>query len=265
MASVEEKDMKIAYFDCFSGISGDMTLGALLDLGFSVDILREELHKIPVEGYEINVTKEKRMEIAGTRFEVTLKDHERHSRTFSEIKILIESSNLSSAVKERSIAIFQKLAEVEGGIHLNPPDQVHFHEVGAIDSIIDIVGVCIGIDYLEIQEIYSSPLPLGSGFVQTRHGCYPVPAPATIALLEGLPTIGTDIRAELVTPTGAAIIAVLAQNCGPSPAMINLSVGYGVGGNDLADRPNLLRIIVGKKNISERNLILGRRASLVTD
>ena len=247
--------MKIAFFDCFSGVSGDMVLGALIDLGLSQDFLREELNKISIEGYEIHVAKEKRMEVAGTRFKVELKKHDHHSRNFAEIKHLIESSGLSPSVKEKSIDIFQKLAEVEGRIHVKPPEQVHFHEVGAIDSIVDIVGGCIGIDFLGIQRAFSSPLPLGSGFVETRHGPLPLPAPATIALLKGVPTVGTDIRAELVTPTGAAIMVALAEGYGPSPAMEILSVGYGVGARNLSERPNLLRIIVGNMKISENETL----------
>jgi len=206
------------------------------------------------------VAKEKRIEVAGTRFKVKLKQNDVISRNFSKIKKLIEYSSLSSTVKEKSIEIFQNLAEVEGRIHMKPLEKVHFHEVGAVDSIVDIVGVVIGIDYLGIQRIYSSPLHLGTGFVKTRHGFIPIPAPATIALLEGVPTVGTDIKAELVTPTGAAIITALAEGYGPSPAMEILSVGYGVGTRNLSERPNLLRIVLGNKIISNNEILSDNRS-----
>lgn len=239
--------MKIAYFDCFSGISGDMTVGALIDLGFSPDILKDELRKVPIEGYEIYVVKEKRMEIAGTRFNVNINSKDLPFRSFSEIRKLFESSSLSSAIKEKCLEIFHSLATVEGRVHMLDPEEVHFHEVGAIDSIVDIVGVVIGIESLGIEEIHASAVPLGSGFVETRHGPLPIPAPATIALLDGIPTFGTGIKAELVTPTGAAIVRALAKSYGPPPLMKIISVGYGVGRKNLTERPNLLRIILGEK------------------
>lgn len=244
--------MKIAYFDCFSGISGDMALGALLDLGLSPDLLKDELKKLPLDGYELIIGKSVKNGISGTDVQVLLADaheHDEHHhsahRSFKDIQALIEGSALQASVKAMSIRIFEKLAQAEGKIHDKPPEEVHFHEVGAVDSIVDIVGTAIGLDALGVQRYITSPLPLGSGMVRSQHGLLPVPAPATLELLKGIPVYSKHIRSEMVTPTGAAIIAALCTEFGDFPAMTVDAVGYGMGKKDF-DIPNCLRVCVGE-------------------
>jgi uncharacterized protein (TIGR00299 family) protein len=239
--------MKIAYLDCFSGVSGDMFLGSLLDAGLPFHELRECLLTLPINGYQINIKREARNEIFGTRFLVSLDEGINDHRGLKTIREVIAQGDLSETVKEKSIKIFESLAKVEGEIHNRPPEEVHFHEVGAVDSIIDIVGTVYALERLHIESLYVSPLPLGSGFVMTAHGKIPVPAPATIALLKGVPVFEAGIPYEMVTPTGAALIKGLAASFGSMPSMVVQEVGYGVGTRDLPDRPNLLRILIGEE------------------
>lgn len=240
--------MKIAYLDCFAGASGDMFLGALLDAGLSLDDLRTALSTLPLQGYTLRVLKEERNHLFGTRFIVDIEKDRQPARSFGDIKTLIHAAGLSPWVKDTSTRIFECLALEEGRIHDSPPEKVHFHEVGALDSIIDIVGAVFGMESLGITSLHASSLPLGSGFVESRHGRIPLPAPATIALLKGIPVYDSGIRAELVTPTGAALLKGLACAFGAMPPMIVEQVGYGVGSRELADRPNLLRILVGRES-----------------
>lgn len=239
--------MKIAYLDCFSGISGDMFLGALLDLGLPRKLLKQELEGLSLGSYKIKITFEQRMQITGCRVEVSLPQKKCHHRKLAEIKRIITKGHLSKRVKELSINVFQKLASVESKIHQKKISQVHFHEVGAIDSIIDIVGTSIGIDYLKLDELYASSVPLGSGFTTCQHGVIPIPAPATLELLKGVPVCGTSLNTELVTPTGAALLTSLTNRYGPMPPMKITKIGYGVGSTQLSDRPNVLRLVVGKR------------------
>jgi len=234
----------LAYFDCFAGISGDMTLGALLDLGVPFDWLKDQLKSIPLSNFDLARTTVHRSGIHATLVDVQAADDKSH-RDFSQIRSMIENSPLADSVKSASLQVFQKLAHAEAHIHSCSLDQVHFHEVGGIDAIVDIVGTVLGLEYLGIKKITASPLPLGKGFVDCRHGKLPVPAPATLAILKGVPVYGTNIPNELVTPTGAAIVATAAQGFGAMPDMIVQAVGYGAGQRDLSDRPNLLRIITG--------------------
>jgi len=243
-----------AYFDCFSGISGDMTLGALLDLGVPLKWLKESLSAIPLEGFEITETAVWRHGIQAKRAMVEVKQEDHIERNFFEIKSTIQASPLSSEVKKRSISIFERLAAAEAKIHGCPIDDVHFHEVGAIDAIVDIVGTSLGLEYLGISEVMASKIPLGRGFVSCRHGNLPVPAPATAAILTDVPVYGTEIEHELVTPTGAAIIVSLAKAFKPMPEMRIQSIGYGAGQRELESRPNLLRVIVGTKNEADTRL-----------
>lgn len=244
--------MKTAYLDCFSGLSGDMFLGSLLDTGFSFDQLKQCLQTLPFHGYDLELRRETRNRISGTRFMVHL-DEAHHkklgqkNRDLKAISEVIDQGDLTDSVKKKSMAIFESLARVEGHIHNLPPDQVHFHEVGAVDSIIDIVGTVYALEILGIERLLVSPLPLGSGFVTTAHGRIPVPAPATLALLKGVPVLNSDVQQEMVTPTGAALATGLADAFGPMPPMVVQHVGYGVGSRELPDRPNLLRIIIGHK------------------
>ena len=247
---------KIAYLDCFSGISGDMMLGALVDLGVPIEVLVAELGKIPVSGYAMRAEKEQRGLIFGTRIQIEIS--EQPHRSFSDIEELIHQSKLEAKVRERILSIFQKLARAESRVHHLPVSEVHFHEVGAVDSILDVAGTVIGLEYLEIARLYSSPVPIGRGFVQTHHGLLPLPAPATVQLLEGIPVYGTSAERELVTPTGAAILASLVEAYGPVPEMTLLGSGYGVGSHPAADPPNLLRVLVGSSGsaLEYKHLIL---------
>jgi hypothetical protein len=234
----------IAYFDCFSGISGDMTLGALIDLGVPVEWLKESLESIPISGFDLTVTGVHRNGIHAKRVQVDAED-DAQSRHYADIRSLIEKSPLPTNVKKTSLDIFEKIAVAEATIHDCPIEKVHFHEVGGIDAIVDIVGTALCVDYLKLRQIFASRIPLGNGFVSCSHGTLPVPAPATLKILKGVPVYGTDIPHELVTPTGAAIIAVLAESFGKMPDMIVEKSGYGAGKRELESIPNLLRIITG--------------------
>ena len=233
-----------AYFDCFSGISGDMTLGALIDLGIPVDWLQNELSRLPLSGFQLAVTPVVRNGIRAALASVEIKSSG-HSRDYKEIKSLLEDCPLSDAVKSRSLDVFEKLARAEAGIHGCAMEEVHFHEVGGIDALVDIVGTALCLEKLKITKVIASRIPLGSGFVDCQHGKLPVPAPATIEILKDAPIYGTEAACELVTPTGAAIIASLAQSFGALPPMHVKKIGYGAGHRELPDRPNLLRILAG--------------------
>lgn len=248
---------KIAYFDCFSGISGDMTLGVLVDLGLKPEILKDELSKLNLDGYKINFNKVQKHGITATKVDIEFEDHDHHhGRHLSDIIKLISESQLNDDIKTIAKKIFTKLGEAEAKVHNVDIEKIHFHEVGAVDSILDIVGSAIGINILGIDKIFSSPLPLGQGFAKSSHGVIPIPAPATVELLRGIPAKPTEIYAELVTPTGAAIISTLAEDFGPMPNMVIENVGYGAGTKDFTEQPNLLRVIVGtSKNIYENDTV----------
>ena len=241
-------DMKIAYLDCFSGISGDMFLGALLDAGLSFEGLEKVLRTLPLDGYSLEMKREERGKIFGIRFMVNERQEKRPHRGLKDINKIIQAGNLSKEVKDKSIEVFESIAQAEGKIHNYPPEMVHFHEIGAVDSIIDIVGTLFGMEFLGISSLFASSLPLGSGFVDTEHGRIPIPAPATIALLQGIPVYDSGLNLELVTPTGAALVKRLAGSFGSMPSMIVERVGYGAGSRSLPDRPNLLRIIIGNEH-----------------
>ena len=237
--------MKIAYLDCFSGISGDMFLGALLDLGLSFEDLSKVLGSMPIEGFHLKMNRETRNEITGTRFAVELDKREQPTRGLNAIREIIKQGCMASSVKEKSIKIFEELAGVEAKIHNRSREEIHFHEIGAVDSIIDIVGSIYGIEFLGIQSFFVSPLPLGSGFTDTAHGRIPIPVPATIVMLKGFPVFDSGVHHEMVTPTGAALVKGLSCTAGPMPPMTVLEAGYGVGKRHLPDRPNLLRVLIG--------------------
>ena len=236
--------MKLAYFDCFSGISGDMTLGALLDAGLPLEHLRGELRSLDVPGWELNAEKTWKNGMAATHAKVRTQDTQTH-RSLTTILQIIEKSKLPAAVKRQSSAIFQKLGEAEATVHDVPLEKIHFHEVGAVDAILDIVGACIGFAALGIGSFACSPLNVGGGTAKMAHGVLPVPAPATARLLIGKPTYSTGIQKELVTPTGAAIAATLCQSFGPQPPMSVSAIGYGAGTTDLEGQPNVLRLMIG--------------------
>ncbi|MFP5212412.1 MAG: nickel pincer cofactor biosynthesis protein LarC [Acidobacteriota bacterium] len=248
--------MNIAYFDCFSGISGDMILGALIDSGLPAEALLDEIKKLPVEGYSFKIARERRGSIGGTRVKIEI-GHQ-PSRTYTDIKRMIEESTLDAPVKEKSLAVFERLAKAEASVHHMPVSEVHFHEVGALDSILDVVGAAIGLNRLGIERVYGSRVPLGGGTVKTHHGLLPVPAPATVLLLSGVPVYDNGVARELVTPTGAAILTTFAEGYGVAPEMTLEAVGYGVGSNPASDPPNLLRLMRGttRSAYRERELLL---------
>jgi len=237
--------MKAAYFDCFSGISGDMTLGALVDAGCPLEVLRSKLQALRVPGWEISAEKVWKNGMAATHVRVKTQDTQTH-RSLTRIRGILEESALDSGVKQRAIAIFTKLGEAEAAVHDVPLEKIHFHEVGAVDAIVDIVGASIGFAELGIESFICSPLNVGGGTAKMAHGILPVPAPATARLLLGKPTYSNGLQKELVTPTGAAIVATLCEAFGPQPAMKVSAIGYGAGTADLENQPNVLRIMIGE-------------------
>lgn len=238
--------MTLAYFDCFSGISGDMTLGALVDAGVSIDALRAELAKLNLPGYEIKAEKVKRSGLAATKVHVLLDGKKQPARYLTDIRKLIEASSLSSSVKEKSMNIFERLARAEATVHGMALDNVHFHEVGAVDAIVDIAGSIIGLEMLGISNVAASPINLGSGTIKTLHGTLPVPAPATAELLRGIPSYGSTIPFELTTPTGAVILSAVSSFFGPMPQMRISRQAHGAGGKEIPGQPNVLRLIIGE-------------------
>ncbi|HTL57288.1 MAG TPA: nickel pincer cofactor biosynthesis protein LarC [Candidatus Limnocylindrales bacterium] len=286
--------MRTLYLDLFSGISGDMFIGALLDLGLDAHQLEHKLSELHLEGYHLHISRAQKSSIAGTKFDVHLNDdqahhhhepvthsHEHghshshahghshdhshghvhthshgarhdhsheHSRTFAEIRQLINQSSLSAWVKEKSTAVFQRIAVAEGKIHGLPAEQVHFHEVGAVDSIVDIVGACIGLELLGKPRLQASDVVDGNGWVDCAHGRFPIPAPATLAILgaRGIPLSQCNEPHELVTPTGAALLAELVESFGPMQELVAEKIGFGLGTRDNKTRPNVLRAILGE-------------------
>jgi len=245
--------MKIAYIDCFSGISGDMFVGSLLDAGLPFEKLETILSGLKISGYKISAKKEERNNIFGTRFLVSLQEEDQKVRHLDDIKEILKDSDLPLPVIEGSIQVFEKLAIIEGEIHHILPNEVHFHEVGALDSIVDIVATVAGIDLLGIEKLFASRIPVGTGMIASAHGKIPVPSPATIALLRDIPIYDSGQDVEMVTPTGAILITSLCSSFGPMPQMIVDSIGYGVGSRKLVDRPNLLRILIGSDIDKERS------------
>jgi len=274
--------MKTLYLDIFSGISGDMFIGALIDLGADARKLERELQKLKLDGYHLHVTRKQKSGIEGVKFDVHLTDaHEHHhehdshhasaapklpsegwsrithqehhhdeNRTFAEIKKLVAKSKLSVWVKKKSVAVFQRIAEAEGKIHGLPPVKVHFHEVGAVDSIVDIVGACIALEMLGKPRVLAAPVIEGTGWVDCAHGRFPVPAPATLAILgaRGVGVTQCDEPHELVTPTGAALLAEFVENFGPMQSLVAEKIGFGLGTRDNQTRPNVLRAVLGKQS-----------------
>ncbi|MCY4535498.1 MAG: nickel pincer cofactor biosynthesis protein LarC, partial [Bryobacterales bacterium] len=237
--------MRLCYLDCFSGIAGDMLLGALVDAGLDVAVLQSEVAKLGIDGLTLRAEPVKRCGLAGTKVHVEAR-HDHSHRSLATIERMIGESSLDDRVKRDSASVFRRLGEVEARAHAIPIEKVHFHEVGAFDSIADIVGSCAGLRALGVDRICCSPINLGSGTVQAAHGTMPVPAPATARLVEGVPTYSDGPSVELTTPTGAALAVTLGDSFGPPPAMrISLS-GYGAGSRDFPGRANLLRVLVGE-------------------
>jgi uncharacterized protein (TIGR00299 family) protein len=236
------KRMSILRFECFSGISGDMILGSLLDLGLSLDDLRAGLEKLNVKNFSVSARKVVKSGVSATKFDVEMGEEHSH-RHLAHIVKIIEGSELTRGVKEQAVAIFRRLAEAEAKVHGTTVEKVHFHEVGAIDAIVDIVGACLGMELLGVKDIYCSPLNVGSGFVDCAHGTMPVPAPATAELLRDIPIYSNQVSGELVTPTGAAIVSTLAKGFGPMPAFRIRGIGYGAGSKDFKGTANVLRAL----------------------
>jgi uncharacterized protein (TIGR00299 family) protein len=262
--------MKVLYLDIFSGISGDMFIGALIDLGVEPKKLDHELAKLELDGYHLHISRAQKSGIEGVKFDVHLAhdhhhehddhehnhvhDHDEHehhhhddSRNFSEIKKLISRSKLSPWVKEKSLAVFQRIAEAEGQIHGLPPEQVHFHEVGAVDSIVDIVSACIGLEILGKPRVLAAPVVEGTGWVNCAHGRFPIPAPATLAILgaRGVGVTQCEEPHELVTPTGAALLAEFVEEFAPMENLVAEKIGFGLGTRDNKTRPNVVRAVLG--------------------
>jgi pyridinium-3,5-bisthiocarboxylic acid mononucleotide nickel chelatase len=240
--------MKIAYIDMFSGVSGDMILGALVDCGLPQGVIEDTVKALGLEGVQIKVSKGSSHAIGAVKVDVEFdSEKHHHHRSLSYIRKMIESSSLDPKVVDLAVRIFTRLGEAESRVHGVELEKVHFHEVGAVDSIVDIVGAAAGFVHLGIERFYSSPFRVGTGFVEFSHGRIPVPVPATTLLIQGFPVERTAVGAEMTTPTGAAIVSTLVpvENFNPSGTMSFESTGYGMGSRELADRPNLLRIMIG--------------------
>lgn len=245
--------MKIGYFDCFAGASGDMMLGALVDAGLDGELLQERLSGLHLPGFKLECRRVDKNGIGATKVDVVVTDdvHERH---LPQIEEIVRQSDLGEQIKEQAVAIFHRLGETEAHIHGASLDHVHLHELGGVDTIVDVVGTLLGLEEMGIERVYSSPLPMGRGFIQSSHGRIPLPAPATVGLLRGVPVVGSDLEAELVTPTGAALLSHLAADFGPLPAMVLEAVGYGAGTRDLLI-PNLLRLLIGQADVGRATVV----------
>ena len=242
--------MRIAYFDCFSGAAGDMIVAALLDAGVNFVKFSETIGGLGLSGCRISAKKIKKQGFAATYFSVAMQAASQPHRHLKHSVEIINAANISSQVRERSIQIFTRLAEAEAKVHGSTIEKVHFHEVGAVDAIIDVVGACVALEMLKIEKVICSPIPVGSGTVQCEHGVMPVPAPATTELLRGVPIAACEETGELITPTGAAILTTLASEFGSVPAMTVTGAGYGAGTRDGKTRPNVLRVMIGDADTS---------------
>jgi uncharacterized protein (TIGR00299 family) protein len=274
-AAAEHASAKILYIEPFSGISGDMLVAALLDLGIDLGRLEEKLRRLSLSGYSLSLSRCSRAGIQAARFDVQCETHEGHGhghshehhshdhRTFREIRLMIESSGLSDWVKQKSIAAFSRLAEAEGKIHNQHPDEVHFHEVGAVDSIVDIVAATLAVEELQPVRLISAPVNVGQGTLVCRHGTYPAPGPATVELLKEVPTFATATTGELTTPTGAALLVTLAESFGPRPLMKVERIGYGAGAREIAGTANVLRITLGETPADDAGHSPGEQVAVI--
>ncbi len=239
--------MKIAYFDCINGAAGDMILGALIDAGVPVDALRDAIIALPIDGYTLSVEKVNKQGFSATRFSVALdRGADQPHRHLADVLRIIDESDLPAPVRKRAASVFERLAAAEAAVHGTTVHHVHFHEVGAVDAIIDIVGTCWAVDHLGVTGFECSPLPVGGGTVKCDHGIMPVPAPATAELLKGVPIAASGDAHELTTPTGAAILTELTEQFGLIPAMTIAQIGTGAGSRDGLHRPNVLRVLIGE-------------------
>jgi pyridinium-3,5-bisthiocarboxylic acid mononucleotide nickel chelatase len=239
--------MKLAYFDCFSGISGDMILGAMVDAGLDLRQLRIKLSGLKIKGYELKSRRVTKNGIAATKLDVIAHEKQIPLDNFRSIQRLIQASRLEDAVKEQAVKVFHRLAMAEAKMHAKKTHTVRFFDIGHMDTVVDVIGALLGLRLLGIDKIFSSPIATGTGLVRTSHGLLPVPPPITAELLKGVPILSSDIRCELATPTGAAILTTLAEEFGSLPMMTVAAVGYGAGSHDLRVQPNLLRIFIGHR------------------
>jgi uncharacterized protein (TIGR00299 family) protein len=235
----------VAWFHCFAGIAGDMALGACLDAGAPLEDVTEILERLPVAGWKLSAEPTMRGGLAATRA-VVVTDEGTVSRTYAHIAGLLEEARLPGRVRDRAAAVFRLLAEAEGRLHRRPVEQVHFHEVGGLDAIVDIVGTCAALEVLGVDAVQASPVAVGTGMIRSSHGLLPNPAPAVVELLRGAPVLGVDVHAELTTPTGAALLAGLSSGYGPVPPMVLRSAGFGAGTREFDTMPNLVQVAVGE-------------------
>jgi uncharacterized protein (TIGR00299 family) protein len=256
--------MTTAYFDCFSGAAGDMIVGALVDAGADATVLQERLTALPVAGYHLSFEKIAKQGFASTKFVVDLDQTEKQPhRHLKHIVQILDESSLSESVKDKTKAIFTRLAEAEAKVHGSTIEKVHFHEVGAVDAIVDVTGAVIALELLGVDRVLCSEVPVGSGTVKCDHGIMPVPAPATAELLRGVPIAACEEPGELTTPTGAAILTALSESFGPMPAMTINAIGFGAGTRDGKTRPNVLRVMLGESaEIGEVDEIVSLEANL---
>jgi pyridinium-3,5-bisthiocarboxylic acid mononucleotide nickel chelatase len=246
---------RVAYLDCVGGLAGDMLLAALLDAGAELETLRGVPGALGVEGVEIDVERVERQGIGALHIHIEARDDHDH-RHYRDIRELVETAELPERARTRSLDAFRRLAAVEGGIHGIAPDDVHFHELGSLDTLVDVCGAFVLLDELGVERVASSPLPFARGFVEAAHGVLPLPAPATLGLLEGAALVGVETEAELVTPTGAAIAATVVDEWGALPALTLERVGYGAGTKDLADRPNVVRVVLGTESRARTRVVV---------
>ncbi|MEM9195025.1 MAG: nickel pincer cofactor biosynthesis protein LarC [Myxococcota bacterium] len=251
---------QILFVDCFSGIAGDMWAGALLDLGFPRGALDEALGALDLHGYRIEVSQTKRSSIAAAKFNVIVEEPQ-PARDYAQIQALLAASRLPEGVRERALRAFDRLADAEAAVHASDKAHVHFHEVGAVDSIVDMVTVCAGLEYFG-ADVVSAPVPLGRGFVNTQHGRLPVPAPATVLCLRDVPTVDGNSATEITTPTGACLVATSASRFSTWPNIRPTAVGWGSGEKDFADRPNLLRLVLGDDLSADARPVVAIEATL---
>jgi len=240
--------MKALYLDCFAGIAGDMLLGALIDAGVEVDAIRDGLSQLPITGWELRAEKTRRKGISGTKLSVLPQEGANlpHQLGYHELAEAIETGGLSDTATARALAVLRAITEAEASVHGMPVEEVHFHEVGGIDTLVDVAGAAVALELLGVERIVSAPIPLSHGFIDCAHGRLPVPPPAVTELVKGVPTVPLDIEGETVTPTGAALAVTLADAFGPPPPMTVEAVGYGAGTSEWPDVPNVLRVLVGE-------------------
>jgi pyridinium-3,5-bisthiocarboxylic acid mononucleotide nickel chelatase len=234
----------VAWFHCFSGIAGDMALGSLLDAGADLDEVRSLLGRLPVDGWRLEAEPVLRGGIAATKAHVHVVETA-VVRTASHITGMVEEARLPERVTRRALGAFRALADVEGRLHRRPPEQVHFHEVGGLDAIVDVVGTAAALEVLDVDAVHASPVATGTGIIRSAHGLLPNPSPAVVALLRGAPTHGVDVPVELTTPTGAALLAAMVVSWGPLPAMRIVSTGFGAGSREMDGRPNVVQVVMG--------------------